>query len=204
MSSLLIGIVDYGAGNYASVRSCIKNLGYRCRPVTQQEDLKGINLLLLPGVGAYASAMEGLITTGLDDVIRQWGNDNKPLIGICLGMQLLAECSYEHGLTRGLELIPGCVKALDNPAWHIGWNRIEMSASHQDFLALSLGKDFYFNHSYEFLSPPEYVYATARLNRPIVSVVKRGNICGFQFHPEKSQKAGEEILKSTIEELTHA
>ena len=204
MKTALIGIVDYGAGNHNSVKGAIKALGYRSRLVKTEEDLSHLDLLILPGVGAFSTAMAEIRAMGLDILIRQWAYAGKPLLGICLGMQMLAEASYEHGLTRGLELIPGEVKPIENPGWHIGWNRLEVTPSAHDFLKASYGKDFYFNHSYEFHAPQQYVCATARLSRPIVAVVKRDNVCGMQFHPEKSQDAGKEVLQLAIEDLVHA
>ena len=203
MIKTVIGIVDYGAGNCASLRSRIDALGYRTRLVKQAGDLDDIECLFLPGVGAFASAMKSLRESGLDEVTRQWAFSGKPLIGICLGMQLLADVSFEHGETRGLELIPGQVKPLTNPNWHIGWNRLEHHQSHSA-LSPSYGLDFYFNHSYEFQAPGDYVFAYARVDRPIVAAVVRDRVMGFQFHPEKSQQAGSAILKASIEGLIHA
>ncbi|WP_419813310.1 imidazole glycerol phosphate synthase subunit HisH [Bacterioplanoides sp.] len=204
MNTTMIGIVDYGAGNHRSVTSAVHSLGYRTRMIRSAEDISGIDLLLLPGVGAFVTAMSEIRALGLDQVLRQWAYEGKPLLGICLGMQMLADVSYEHGTTRGLELIPGKVQPLTTPDWHIGWNRLEITEQGQSFLKPCYGQDFYFNHSFEFNTSDTYVIATSRLSRPLVAAVKRDNVCGLQFHPEKSQAAGKNILKITIDELLYA
>ena len=199
----IIGIVDYGAGNCASVRSTLTSIGYRTRLVNTIEDFSDIDLIILPGVGAFSTAMTSLHSMGLVLAIKRWANEGKPIIGICLGMQLLSEASYEHQYTRGLELIPGEVVKLTEPNWHIGWNYLE-EKNGCDFISDSIGSSFYFNHSFEFQSPQEYVISIARLSKSITAIVKRDNIMGIQFHPEKSQLAGRRILQKSMEALLNA
>ena len=204
MKNETIGIVDYGSGNCASVRMSLVKLGYRTRLVSKADDFKHINFLILPGVGAFSTAMASLHALDLVTLIRKWAFEGKPIIGICLGMQLLSEASYEHSLTRGLELIPGKVTQLDQPKWHIGWNSLESYGEKASFMKDAYGDSFYFNHSFEFKAPDQYVVSITRLQRPIVAIVRRDNIYGIQFHPEKSQLSGLNILKSVLKELNHA
>lgn len=204
MRIITVGIIDYGAGNHSSIKNRIHNIGFRSRRVQGVTDIEGVDLLLLPGVGAFSSAMEQLNCKGLTELIKQWVGENKPLLGICLGMQLLANVSYEHGVTPGLNLIPGNVKALGDPGWHIGWNKLVLTQESPEFLKTSDSKDFYFNHSYEFITSDEYVIASCQLKKSITAIVKYKRVCGMQFHPEKSQGAGERLLLSTVEELVNA
>lgn len=203
MNKLLIGILDYGAGNCTSLRNAVSNLRYHTRIVRHTEDLQGVNFLLIPGVGAFPSAISALHELNMIEAIKSFAHSGKPLMGICLGMQLLADKSYEQGETEGLSLIPGTVQPISSPSWHIGWNQLVISEGH-DFLKASAGKDFYYNHSYEYKTEEKYIIATTNLQRPMVSVVKRENICGLQFHPEKSQDAGLLLLENIIKELSHA
>lgn len=200
----IVGIVDYDAGNFASVRSTLLKIGYRTRLIKSPRDLDGIDLLFLPGVGAFSHSMAALHKLNLVQEIKSFSFKGKPIIGICLGMQMLAEASYEHGYTLGLGLIPGEVTKLNEPEWHIGWNNLESHKENQCFLKDSMGESFYFNHSYEFKAPDEYILAITRLERPIVAAVKRRNIVGIQFHPEKSQEAGIKLLTDSIKELLGA
>jgi imidazole glycerol-phosphate synthase subunit HisH len=204
VNKVIIGVLDYGAGNCASVRSSINIIGLRSKLVKTKEDFLGIDVLIIPGVGAFQSAMNSLITMRLVEPIRQFAHQGNPVIGICLGMQLLADVSYEHGCTRGLELIPGEVKQLSSyPGWHIGWNTLEIIQRDSSINDIE-GDSFYFNHSFEFIAPTEYVTGIARAGRSIVAMVRKDNVCGFQFHPEKSQLAGVALIKKTIQEMLHA
>jgi imidazole glycerol-phosphate synthase subunit HisH len=199
----IIGILDYGAGNCTSVRLAITRLGFRTRLIKSYEDFSGLSTLLIPGVGAFPSAMAALNKLNLIEPLRDYAHQGKPLIGICLGMQLLADASYEHEYTRGLGLIPGEVKALGKPAWHTGWNTLDVL--HKE--AISDGSDgcsFYFNHAFEFNTSSDYTVAVANVGRPVIAMVRKQNICGFQFHPEKSQRTGMQLMARAIKELSHA
>lgn len=197
---LTIGVVDYGAGNLASVARAVTGLGHRCRVTRDQETLSAADALLLPGVGAYPAAMAALHQHRLVDFLQRQARAGQPLVGICLGMQLLAETSCEHRLTAGLGLIPGHVRALDTARWHIGWNRIEVLGA-DPLLAPSDGQALYFNHAYAFDAPREYVVGVARLQGPFTAAVRRGRVLGLQFHPEKSQLAGRELLRRVFDGL---
>lgn len=201
MKNFIIGVVDYGAGNCTSVRSTLSKLGYRTRLLSRAEDFDQVQIIVLPGVGAFPAAMQKLHELNFVMLIKQWAQSGKPIIGICLGMQLLADASYEHIYTSGLGLIPGEVIQLSQPKWHIGWNSLEVNSKPFEFIKNSMGTDFYFNHSYEFKAPDEYILAITRVERPIVAMVKRDNILGMQFHPEKSQTSGKLIFQSALKEL---
>lgn len=200
LKALTIGIVDYGVGNHASVSRALSSLGFRCRVSRNPDVLSSTDLLLLPGVGAFPAAMAALHRYSLIEYLQQQAHQGKPIVGICLGMQLLADASTEHGLTAGLGLIPGQVVALDQSRWHIGWNSIEVIGN-DPLLSASDGQSVYFNHSYVFEAPPEYRVCISRLNEPFVVGVRRGNILGLQFHPEKSQNVGRQLLCNVIEGL---
>lgn len=203
MSKAIIGILDYGAGNTASVRNTVSTLGFRSQLIDSADSLHAVSLLLIPGVGAFASAMQALNRLQMPEAILAFAQQGQGIIGVCLGMQLLADISYEQGITRGLSLIPGEVRPIAQPRWHIGWNSLETTDPDQ-WLAPSNGDSFYFNHAYEFCAPSEYLAGVARVGRPIAAMVKKDNVYGFQFHPEKSQQAGLKLMKHTIEGLLHA
>ncbi len=198
-----IGIVDYGVGNHASVWRTLHRLGYRCRVSREPEVLDSTDLLLLPGVGAFPPAMEALHAHGLTGYLQDQARAGKPFVGICLGMQLMADASSEFGATAGLGLIPGTVTPLEQAAWHIGWNSIEAVGA-DSMLRICDGQSMYFNHSYVFDAPAEYRMGLARLVQPLTVAVRRANVVGLQFHPEKSQGAGRLALRSVIEGLTDA
>ena len=202
MSKPLIGLIDYGAGNCASVKRLISKLGYRSSLLTSPEEFEKVNVLFVPGVGAFPSAMQTLITMDLVEPILDHAKSGKPLIGICLGMQLLAESSEELGFTKGLGLIPGVVKPLEDMDWQIGWNTLE-AHDKCPLTSQSDGENFYYNHSYEFQAPEEYIVGYAKEKRPIVSVVKKENIYGMQFHPERSQISGFKLIRRILEEFTN-
>lgn len=198
-----IGLLDYGVGNLTSVRQTLHRLGYRCRTSRNPEVLDGTDALLLPGVGAFPTAMENLHRSGLADYLQAQARLDRPIIGICLGAQLLVDVSTEHRVTAGLGLIPGETLAFRNGTWHIGWNTIEV-LDNDPVVRRSDGKTFYFNHRYVLEVPHEYRICLSRVNEPFTTGIRRGKTVGFQFHPEKSQVAGEELLRDTIEALCSA
>jgi len=195
-----IGIVDYGVGNHASVWRALHGLGYRCRVSAEPEVLDATDLLVLPGVGAFGAAMEALHRHGLGEYVKERSREGKPIVGLCLGMQLFADASLEHGLTAGLGLIPGEVVPFEQARWHIGWNSIEVVGDDPIFRP-SDGKSMYFNHSFVFQAAAEYQTCLARLEAPFPVGVRRGNLVGLQFHPEKSQRSGHGLLKRIVEGL---
>lgn len=203
MSRITIGIVDYGVGNHASVWRTLHTLGYRCRISDEVGVLDAANLLLLPGVGAFPPAMAALHARGLPTYLQEQAHRQRPILGICLGMQLLADASHENGLTTGLGLIPGEVVPLVEPRWHIGWNTIERVRP-DPLLQASDGQSFYFNHSYTYSGPEEFQVCRSQLGRSFPVVIRRGKVIGLQFHPEKSQEAGRQLLRQVIEGLCDA
>ncbi len=203
MKNITIGVVDYGMGNLASVVQSLWSLGVRVRIGGTPEELNGAHLLLLPGVGAFPAAMEVLHRRGLASYLKESAVNGLPLIGICLGMQILMSGSHEYGYTEGLGLIPGEAVPFDQQSAHIGWNTIEVTQQELSWAA-SDGKDFYFNHSYYLKVPEEYQVAITRHRSTFTSVLQRGKVVGLQFHPEKSQSAGKILMKNLINELTHA
>jgi glutamine amidotransferase len=201
MKPRTIGIVDYGVGNHASVYRTLRGLGYRCRVTREPDVLDATDVLLLPGVGAFPAAMQALNDCGLVDYLQAQARRARPMIGICLGMQLLADASSEYQVTAGLGLIPGTVAPLSGATWHIGWNTIEV-LHREPLLQPSDGHSLYFNHSYVFEPAAEYRAAVSRLGGAFTVAVRRENIVGLQFHPEKSQVAGQQLLRNVIEGLT--
>lgn len=198
-----VGIVDYGVGNHVSVWRAMHALGYRCRVTHDTEVLDSTDLILLPGVGAFPPAMQAIESRGLGEYLRGRAREGKPFLGICLGMQLMADASSEFGQTAGLGLIPGQVVPLRQAAWHIGWNTFESVGGDQLLRSID-GQSVYFNHSYVFEAPAEYSAGVARLAQPFVVAVRRENVVGLQFHPEKSQAAGREALRRVIDGLCDA
>ena len=185
----MIAIVDYGVGNLFSLSSSVKSLGAEVRVTRDADDLRAADHILLPGVGAFADAMGKLEATGLVPVLRE-ETQKKPLLGICLGMQLLFEKSCEYGEHRGLGLIPGevCPLAddLTDPALkvpHIGWNAM----------------DVYYVHSYYAKNCAASTLATSDYSIPVTGAVRQGLVYGTQFHPEKSGDTGLRLLKAFAE-----
>ena len=198
ISSGLVGVIDYGAGNVSSVVHSLRRLGIRAVASSKCDALKECDALIVPGVGAFPWAMATLKDKGLDLLICEMAASKRPVLGICLGMQLLCEASSELGSTKGLGLIPGEVCRLSGGDWHIGWNNI-IPTSTESILTTPWGASMYFNHSYEYKGDKHFVEAYARLgNRDVVAAIRNGNVWGLQFHPEKSQSAGLALLAKLI------
>ena len=187
-----------------SVANALKYLGIDSVISREKSALEDCSRLILPGVGAFPYAMDSLEAAGLTDFIRQQA-EKKPLLGICLGMQMLFEKSYEYGEHQGLGLIPGSVVAMDGriPAElnipHIGWNALHFEKESPIFRYLKEGDCVYFVHSYFGADCADSVTATAEYGIPITAAVQRGNVFGCQFHPEKSGEAGLSILRAFCE-----
>ena len=197
MSQLNIGIINYGVGNHLSVVRAIKSLGYRASLTNNINELKKLDSILLPGVGSFSVAMHGLKKYRLLDFIQNWAHKKKQLIGICLGMQLLATKGTEGGVHEGLNLLPGEVVQISNNTMHIGWNSINFTDKN-NILSPYQGVDFYFNHSYKFIPKTDSVVATVKYGENIPAIVHNENIIGLQFHPEKSQENGLNLLNKLI------
>ena len=203
MTKLTVGIVDYGVGNHASVRQCLHHLGLRCRVSDDPSVLDACDLILLPGVGAFRLAMQALQARSLDRFVADQAGRHKPILGICLGMQLLTEASYEDGYTTGLGLVPGETVPLGPPRWHIGWNTVEQVREDPLFRHGS-DEAFFFNHSYVYHGPEEFQICKTYSSDAFASIIRRNKIVGVQFHPEKSQEAGHALLRQIVVGLCDA
>tara|TARA_B100000768_G_C11273481_1_gene374636 strand:- start:2138 stop:2749 length:612 start_codon:yes stop_codon:yes gene_type:complete len=193
-----IGVIDYGVGNVNSLNKSFKSIGFRSIKSDNAEVLEQSDVIVLPGVGSFAYAMDKLKKSKLDKFIVRESKKNKPIIGICLGMQLLTNSSEENGNHKGLGIIPGKIKQLKNSDFHIGWNNIEVSKE-LSFINKFNNHEFFFNHGFAYEGNDANILSkTSYGESSFASAIMKKNTVGFQFHPEKSQKAGLQILKSTI------
>ena len=198
----MIAIVDYGVGNLFSLEQSFRAIGAEVTVSADPEVLRGADKILLPGVGAFGDAAEKLRATGLDRVVVEEAQKGKPVMGICLGMQLLFEEGHEYGCHKGLGLIPGKVvpiaqvipKGLKIP--HMGWNALEFQKESPLFAHIQNGDCVYFVHSYYAADCEDAVIATAEYGAPLTAAVQKGNVFGCQFHPEKSGTVGLRILRA--------
>lgn len=199
----MLAIVDYGVGNLFSLQSSLKAIGNEARLVSTPDELKAYDHIILPGVGAFGDAAKKLRETGLFDAVKDEAAAGKPIMGICLGMQLLLERSYEFGEHEGLGLIEGEVRLISEvipksyKIPHIGWNELKF-ARHPLFKNLKGGECVYFVHSFYGANCPS-VIATTDYGAELTAAVAKDNVMGCQFHPEKSGPVGLEILKAFCE-----
>ncbi|MFH2091019.1 MAG: imidazole glycerol phosphate synthase subunit HisH [Pseudomonadota bacterium] len=202
----MIAIIDYGMGNVRSVYNALDFIGQEVLITADPGKIADASRIVLPGVGAFGKAMDHLNTAGLVEILnREVLENKKPFLGICLGMQLLASDSSEHGFTNGLGLIPGQVRMFDRPDSdlklpHMGWNDIMPQKPHPVFDGLKPGQFcFYFVHSYHF-KPQDSgdVLATCDYGGEFCAVLARDNIIATQFHPEKSQDNGIQLLENFV------
>lgn len=204
----MIAIIDYGVGNLFSLASSLKSLGLETAVTRDPAVIRAADRIILPGVGAFADAMAKLEATGLVPVLRQ-EVQRKPLLGICLGMQLLFEKSYEYGEHTGLGLIPGAVRPLaddlKDPALkvpHIGWNRLDLVPGREDdplFRYTRPGEYVYYVHSFYATGCADYTLATSEYSIPVTGAVRNGLVYGTQFHPEKTGDTGLRMLRAFAE-----
>ncbi|MDQ3000960.1 MAG: imidazole glycerol phosphate synthase subunit HisH [Fibrobacterota bacterium] len=200
-----VAIIDYGMCNLGSVRRAFEECGADAMVTEDPADLREASHVVLPGVGAYRDGMANIRERKWDAAIRRAAvEDGIPLLGICLGMQLLSTMGYEGGETEGLGLIPGEVKKLIAPAGeripHVGWNEVHHQPGDPLFEGILNGMDFYFVHSYHFLaSDPAHVSAKTPYCGGLAAAVRAGNVFGVQFHPEKSSLAGFQLLRNFLE-----
>ncbi len=195
-------IIDYGMGNLRSVEKTVAAIGGRPVITSDADAVRKGKRLILPGVGAFGDAMENLRRTGLDDAIREAVAAGTPLLGLCLGLQLLFTHSEEFGSHKGLNLIPGNVLRLSEPGLrvpHVGWNQLEDIQRDPLLKDIPEGSYFYFVHSY-YVKPagPEYALCWTSYGRRFCSIACRNNVWGAQFHPEKSQDAGKRLLRNFL------
>ena len=201
----MIGIIDYGMGNIQSVQNAFERVGGKVGIVNTSAALAGCEGLVLPGVGAFSKAMENLGKLGLIEPLKCRVADGVPLLGICLGLQLLADSSEEFGDHCGLGLIPGRVRLIPvRPGFHlphIGWNTVEYTASVDGgiFKGVKDGGSFYFVHSYMFDCDPKFVTAVTDHGARVTAAIQYDNVFAAQFHPEKSQTNGLRMLKNFVQ-----
>lgn len=203
----MIAVIDYGVGNLFSLCRSLEAIGQKPVVTGDPEELRRADKLFLPGVGAFADAADKLRQTGLDQVIREEAAKGKPLMGICLGMQLLFEESHEFGRWEGLGLIPGKVVPMegvipqDYKVPHIGWNQLRFPQGERHPLLKTVGEGecVYFVHSFYATDCGDAVIATAEYGAELTAAVAKGNVMGCQFHPEKSGQVGLDILKTFCE-----
>ena len=201
----MIAVVDYGVGNLFSLMSSLAAIGVETVVTGDAEVIRAADKILLPGVGAFEDAAKKLRGNGLAEVICAEAKAGKPLLGICLGMQLLFEKSYEFGEFEGLGLIRGAVRPIadvippDLKIPHIGWNELHFQKENELFRYIKDGDHVYFVHSFYAANCEESVIATSEYGAELTAAVASGNIYGCQFHPEKSGAVGLSILKAFAE-----
>lgn len=197
MKNIKVGLIDYGAGNLASVSKLIQFLNMKLVIINRALGLRSVDIVILPGVGNFKSAIQNLHTKNLIESIIEFKSKGNPIIGICLGMQMLATRSFESGETEGLNFISGDVTSIKPGVSHIGWNSIV--TVEDNFFKKYNNKYFYFNHSYFFNAQDQHVISSSKFKKNnIASIIYDFNVLGFQFHPEKSQQNGKEILDDSI------
>lgn len=201
----MIRIIDYGVGNLFSLKSSLRAIGIDADYTGNPAEIRKADKLILPGVGAFRDAREALRSTGLDRVVQEEAGKGKPLMGICLGMQMLFDRSYEYGEYEGLGLIPGEIVPMegripkDLPIPHIGWNELMLKQPSPLMKNTANGDYVYFVHSYYAETTAEYVIATTDYGVEMTAAVQKDNVYGCQFHPEKSSEVGLSILKAFCE-----
>jgi glutamine amidotransferase len=202
-----IGVVDYGMGNRRSVEKALEHIGARVHVSRDPHELRGADGLVVPGVGAFPRAMANLRDLGLDELLRESVARDKPVLGVCLGMQLAFDRSTEQGGAAGLGIVPGEVHRLQSTGLklpHIGWNEVRLATG---ALTEGLPERCAFYHVHSFAPVPaheEHVIGVAEYGTPFVSAVEKGSFCGVQFHPEKSSAAGLRLLANFVRICTRA
>jgi glutamine amidotransferase len=196
----MIAIADYGIGNLGSVTKAFRRAGAEVLLTGDPAALRRADGLVLPGDGAFAATMAEAERRGLVAVLRDAAEIGKPLLGICIGMQILFEESEEHGRHAGLSLLPGRVRrfAGDLPVPHMGWNRLRRRLAHPILDGVPDGAHVYFVHSYYCDAPDDVVIATSDYGQEFAAIVGKGNVLGVQFHPEKSQDVGLRMVAAFV------
>jgi glutamine amidotransferase len=194
-----IAIIDYGVGNLRSVEKAFAATDCKAIVSSDEKDLRAAEKLVLPGVGAFGACMKALSERGFDRLVRERVDEGAALLGVCVGMQLLFEESDEFGATAGLGLLRGRVRRFNDELVvpHVGWNRIDQIREHPLFAGIADQSFFYFVHSY-YCEPVDdrVVAGETEYGVAYASVIAQANICGVQFHPEKSQEAGLRLLQN--------
>lgn len=194
-------ILDYGSGNVKSVLNSFSQFS-DCRISNAKSDVINATHLVLPGVGTYKDSMQRILNTIPIELIKEQVSEGKPILGICVGMQVLGDKGIEFEEAYGLGLIPGVVSKIESadlPLPHVGWNNLTDLSSHEITEGISEEDDFYFVHSYAYSSiPKEFVNAEVEYGVTFPAIISSGNIIGVQFHPEKSQKAGNRLIQNFL------
>ena len=198
-----VAIINHGLSNLSSIARALERCGGKVSITEDPDDLAQADRIVLPGVGSVPAAMANLSAKGLDRALQnEVARRRVPVLGICLGMQLLADSSAESGQTRGLGLIPGEVIRLEAKGEeripHMGWNAVEILQTHPLFAGVSPQADFYFVHSYHLRCSPDHVVTRTPFCAGFVSAAASGSIMAVQFHPEKSQKQGFKLLSNFL------
>ncbi len=203
----MVAIVDYGVGNLFSLKSSLAFIGADAVVTSDEKVLRSADRIILPGVGAFPDAAKKLCQSGLDKVVVSEAKSGKPLLGICLGMQLLLEKSFEYGEHKGLALIKGEIRPIsdvvksDLKIPHMGWNSLKLTQPKSPlFRYIEDGQQVYFVHSFYATNCEDSVIASAEYGAPLTAAVAHKNVFGCQFHPEKSGKVGLNILRAFCEE----
>ena len=195
-----VGVLDLEMGNLRSLCNALYSLGADPVVVHDPAALHGLTHLLIPGVGSFRAAMSNVARLGFRDPLHLFADSGRPILGICLGMQILSDRGEEGGAIDGLGLVPGEVVRLDGePAPrlpHVGWNSVTFRGAHPLVAGIRDKKDFYFVHSYAFREAGPHAFAVTDYGRTFPSIVGRGNVAGVQFHPEKSQRNGLQLLEN--------
>ena len=201
----MIAIIDYGCGNLFSLSSSLESLGIDCKITSDKAEIENADKIILPGVGAFADAAKKLKESGLGQLVCDLAATGKPILGICLGMQMLFEKSFEYGAHMGLGLIKGYVGPLEGQISkelkipHMGWNKLNFAKADPIFKYVEPGDYMYFVHSFYARNCVENTLAFAEYGVAVPAIVKNGNVYGMQFHPEKSGAKGLALLKAFSE-----
>ena len=200
----MVAIVDYSVGNLFSLKSSFSAIGANAVVTSSKSELESADSIILPGVGAFRDAAKKLRDSGLENTVISLAQSGKPLMGICLGMQLLFEKSFEYGEHKGLGLIKGEIRPIETvipkgyKIPHIGWNSLEIKKPSPIFENVNNGEYVYFVHSYYAADCESSITAVSDYGAPLTAAVQSGNVFGCQFHPEKSGETGLKILRSFV------
>ncbi|WP_310830939.1 imidazole glycerol phosphate synthase subunit HisH [Paenibacillus pedocola] len=201
---MTVAIVDYGMGNLHSVSKAVERLGYKSLVTGEPEEIFAADSVILPGVGAFGDAMDQLRSSGLDVIVKEAAAGGQPLLGICLGMQLLFSSSEEHGEHTGLDILPGSVVRFaprdGYKVPHMGWNKLSFLQPQSPLLSNLTEGHVYFVHSYHVqMEQASDLLAVTDYGHPVTAVVGRDNVFGMQFHPEKSGELGMKLLGNFLQ-----
>lgn len=196
----MIAVLDYGIGNLGSVLKAFRHVGATAALVGSPQAARDADALVVPGDGAFGAAMDEIERRGFGDLLRGAAAEGRPVLGICIGMQILFEESSEHGRHAGLGLLPGRVTRIETglPVPHMGWNRLRQVRPHPLFADVPDQAHVYFVHSYKCEADPSVLLATTDYDGAVAAIVGQGSVLGVQFHPEKSQSVGLALIRNYV------